>query len=481
MPRANRNYSAITNRLRVCTETMIRFNFSELEELIGEDRLPPCTYRSKNEWGNSGANAFQRSYTDAGYHIREVNLEERWVIFEKAGSEPQTEAVQETSVENAEETSSEQANEEGADICPTDIQIQAVKFFLTVRLSDIITFNKTPDGKDLPAKIKTDVKKRIVNTDSVAEEIAKFMLKVYRSDNDRKTLIDTVSHKLNDEFSRATEYRIKNSVQNPCKKIIEACIDDISYGLKFANGCTEDIPDIVEYFYKNNAVDAACRESAFAKTKEVGYKFLREDNHYSTDNVNILVVYFEAIKNNILNTDEEHKAIFKQTCQSLCNKVEKNLASDETDERRRAAKKDFMFGNAQKVITIIAKCIYGGACFSLNSSIIENFKYCYCPMDRIMLGAVHDLIYDNNENVGESVVPDEYKERYKNKSKFRGNKDADESYRTCPMDRRTWPYIDFVAGEIPEKYTAYQVFVEAIQNSRNLKNKIEVDYDLWFN
>ena len=475
MPRAKRNYSAITNRLRVCTETMVRFNFSELEELIGEDGLPPCTYRSEKEWGNSGANAFQRSYTDAGYHRREVNLEEGWVTFEKAGSEPQAEAVQETSVENAEETSSEQANEEGADICPTDIQIQVVKFFLTVRLSDIIAFNKTPDGKYLPAKTKTDVKKRIVNTDSVAEEIAKFMLKGDRSDNDREILIDTVSHKLNDEFSRATEYRIKNSVQNPCKKIIEACIDDISYGLKFVNGRTEDIPDIVEYFYKNNAVDAACRESAFAKRKEVGYKFLREDTHYSTDNVNILVEYFEAIKNNILNTDEEHKGIFKQTCQSLCDKVEENLESDETDEKRRAAKNDFTFGNAQKITTIIAKCLYGGACFSLNSSMIKKFKYCYCPMDRIMLGAVHDLIYDNNENVGESVVPDEYKERYKNKSKFIGNKAAHE------MDRRTWPYIDFVAGEIPEKYTAYQVFVEAIQNSRNLKNKIEVDYDLWFN
>ena len=49
-------------------------------------------------------------------------------------------------------------------------------------------------------------------------------------------------------------------------------------------------------------------------------------------------------------------------------------------------KDNFTFGNAQKVINMTAKYLYI-ICYA-DSAFRDRFKYCHCPMDRVMLNIV---------------------------------------------------------------------------------------------
>lgn len=53
---------------------------------------------------------------------------------------------------------------------------------------------------------------------------------------------------------------------------------------------------------------------------------------------------------------------------------------------------DFVFGNIQKLVNMTVKYIYV-ACYA-KEGIREDFRYCHCPMDRIMIRTVRDDYVD---------------------------------------------------------------------------------------
>lgn len=77
-------------------------------------------------------------------------------------------------------------------------------------------------------------------------------------------------------------------------------------------------------------------------------------------------------------SQEEHDALFLELAHKICDAINQNTDREDT----------FTFGNAQKLLNMTAK-----HCFIymyMNPSLRENFKFCHCPMDGIMLKAVWD-------------------------------------------------------------------------------------------
>lgn len=80
--------------------------------------------------------------------------------------------------------------------------------------------------------------------------------------------------------------------------------------------------------------------------------------------------------NGFLN-QEEHDVFFLQTANNICSAI------NEYDKKPIEVHSVFSFGNAQKLINMTVKHFYALSYFDFN--LRENFRYCHCPMDGIML------------------------------------------------------------------------------------------------
>lgn len=99
----------------------------------------------------------------------------------------------------------------------------------------------------------------------------------------------------------------------------------------------------------------------------------------------ILNEYLSKVLNNKFSLQDEHDKYFLETANSICKVINKSRPQNiETDI--------FSFGNAQKLINIAVKHIYS-FCYH-TESLRAGFKFCHCPVDRIMLTKVWDLCRD---------------------------------------------------------------------------------------
>jgi hypothetical protein len=61
---------------------VVKLGFVRVDGIIG-DNLPMEAYKSEAWWSNDSNSAHARGWLDAGWRVREVNLKEGFVVFEK--------------------------------------------------------------------------------------------------------------------------------------------------------------------------------------------------------------------------------------------------------------------------------------------------------------------------------------------------------------------------------------------------------------
>ena len=80
---------------------------------------------------------------------------------------------------------------------------------------------------------------------------------------------------------------------------------------------------------------------------------------------------------------EQHDKIFLETTHNVCREI------NSYPEKPSSVSAVFSFGNAQKLINITVKHFYSMRYYDCSATNI--FRFCHCPMDRIMLENVWDF------------------------------------------------------------------------------------------
>lgn len=141
----------------------------------------------------------------------------------------------------------------------------------------------------------------------------------------------------------------------------------------------------------------------------------------------------------------EHDRMFLGLAHRICSAINKKKGRGD----------DFTFGNAQKLLNMTAK-----HCFIytfMDLALRDNFKFCHCPMDGIML----------------KVVWDNYK---------RIEKDDDKGRRcvlgTSEEFHKSWGKEDFEYGEVPRRYNRFQKTIREWAERVGCI-PLELDFYLW--
>jgi hypothetical protein len=66
---------------------LVKLPFARIDGLIGSN-LPMDAYRNEAWWSNSPSNVHAKTWLDAGWDVKEVNLKEGYVIFKKVREVP---------------------------------------------------------------------------------------------------------------------------------------------------------------------------------------------------------------------------------------------------------------------------------------------------------------------------------------------------------------------------------------------------------
>lgn len=141
----------------------------------------------------------------------------------------------------------------------------------------------------------------------------------------------------------------------------------------------------------------------------------------------------------------EHDRMFRGLAHKICSAI--NKKKDRGD--------DFTFGNAQKLLNMTAK-----HCFIYiyrNPSLRENFKFCHCPMDGIMLDAVwkkYEEIEKTDDEGRRSVLG------------------------TSEEFHKSWGKEDFEYGEVPRRYNQFQKTIREWAERVGCI-PLELDFYLW--
>ena len=169
------------------------------------------------------------------------------------------------------------------------------------------------------------------------------------------------------------------------------------------------------------------------------------------DAKNHLQKYVDFILNNKFQSQDEHDSFFIEIANDICKTINAKKPSFAEDV--------FSFGNAQKLINIVAKHTYS-FCY-LTPELRENFRYCHCPLDSIMLNEVWKRY---KENLGEE----------KRKETLKSTEFFCKSWGNEGQNGDIQPKI----CEFPERYLKYQTAIREIIGEENLF-PIEFDYIVW--
>ena len=76
-------YTGLYNHLRQCGKDQITLTFTQIERLMGSE-LPESARQSRAFWSNRSKGALQATaWMSAGYHIKDVDLEQSRVTFRR--------------------------------------------------------------------------------------------------------------------------------------------------------------------------------------------------------------------------------------------------------------------------------------------------------------------------------------------------------------------------------------------------------------
>lgn len=165
----------------------------------------------------------------------------------------------------------------------------------------------------------------------------------------------------------------------------------------------------------------------------------------------ILKTYILQMLDGGFSDQNNHDEFFLKTANDLCEKI------NSSNKRPEENKRDFSFGNAQKLINIAVKHTYM-LCWG-NESLREKFRFCHCPIDSIMLARVWSLCKENNIHITT-------KEHF---CKAWGSEG---------LEDKKQPTLQ----KLPERYVKFQEAVrELIKNKHGNIYPIEFDYIEWKN
>lgn len=88
-PPTRSKYGGLTAHLkfRGAFTKLVKLPFARIDGLIGNN-LPMNAYRDESWWNNSPSNTHARAWLDAGWEVKEVNLQEGYVVFKKVREVP---------------------------------------------------------------------------------------------------------------------------------------------------------------------------------------------------------------------------------------------------------------------------------------------------------------------------------------------------------------------------------------------------------
>ena len=161
--------------------------------------------------------------------------------------------------------------------------------------------------------------------------------------------------------------------------------------------------------------------------------------------------YIDRIINNGFQSQDEHDSHFIETANEICKTINANKPS--------VAEDVFSFGNAQKLINIMVKHTYSFCYFT--PELRENFRYCHCPLDSIMLNEVWKRY---KENIGTE----------KRKTTLKNIEYFCQAWGNEGQEGDIQPEI----YEFPERYLKYQTAIREIIGEGDMY-PIEFDYIVW--
>lgn len=162
--------------------------------------------------------------------------------------------------------------------------------------------------------------------------------------------------------------------------------------------------------------------------------------------------YMDSVLGNEFKSREEHDGCFLKTANDICQCI------NEYTEKPSVVKRDFSFGNAQKLINISVKYLYGLCCHQ--PDLRRGFEYCHCPVDQIMLNAVWKM-FDKKERIAKLGTQETFCMSW-------GKEGLDKN------DRQPKLFV------MPERYCKFQWAVQELIGQGNIY-PIEFDYLNWKN
>jgi hypothetical protein len=88
-PRITGKYDGLAGylRFRGSFTNVVKLTFARIDGII-RDNLPMAAYKSEAWWSSPSGNVHGKAWLDAGWRVREVDLKEGFVVFEKVKNVP---------------------------------------------------------------------------------------------------------------------------------------------------------------------------------------------------------------------------------------------------------------------------------------------------------------------------------------------------------------------------------------------------------
>ena len=184
----------------------------------------------------------------------------------------------------------------------------------------------------------------------------------------------------------------------------------------------------------------AMRDAVLQGAYEGKRKWLSTNETVDTENR--VKMYIDHILEIGFATQDEHDEEFMKVAFDICNIINQKIPTDE--------KSHFSFGNAQKLINMCSKYFYL-ICYKAEC-LRENFKFCHCPMDSVLL-----------EHVWKEI---------KKQSKMKA----------CEF-KKSWGKEDWKSSEgsnlqLPDRYNLFQENIRYLAAKKSVL-PIEYDYLAW--
>ena len=174
--------------------------------------------------------------------------------------------------------------------------------------------------------------------------------------------------------------------------------------------------------------------------------------------------YIDRLINKGFTSQDKHDDFFSKKAKLICDEINEKGKDKNPDHEN-----EFTFGNAQKLLNILAKHIYG-QCYS-NSKLRDCFEYCHCPMDSIMLEKVWKA----------------YEKLYKSKNERANELNKGLDVRNDGNFLKSWGKENWEEDfKMPKRYQNFQEAIRRLASDEQDCNgnklfPIEYDYFVWGN